>query len=91
MTIETMNLNKETFSDEKLTRILSDIHTEVNCQMQLTTLTGKARRAEWTELNNNLMEKHIVHKVRKQYNVFVVLFYETRIQLDKLFTWICGG
>ena len=91
MTIETMNLNKETFSDEKLTRILSNIHTEVNCSMQLTNLTGKARRSEWIKRNDKLMEKHIIHKKTKQYNVFIVLFYAIRIQLDKLFTWICGG
>ena len=91
MTIEIMNLNEEGFSDEKLNRILSDIHTEVNCQMQLTTLTGRARRAEWNKLNNDLMERHIIHKKRVQNNMFVVLFYAIRIQLDKFFTWICGG
>jgi len=91
MTIETMNLNEETFSDEKLDRILSDIHTEVNCSMQLTELTGKARRIEWVERNNNLMEKHIIHKKIEQHNIFIVLFYAVRIQLDRLFTWICGG
>ena len=91
MTIETMNLNEETFSDEKLDRILSDIHTEVNCQMQLTELTGKARRAEWVNMNNDLMERHIIHKKFEQRNIFVILFYTLRIQVDKFFTWICGG